>query len=689
MVAVLDRVAPDETPPSVGEHNLRPSYRPDIDGLRAVAILAVVAFHLSPDVVRGGFLGVDVFFVISGFLISTIIFKSLENDSFSFLEFYAHRIRRIFPGLILVIAFCLVVGWHALLPTEFALLGKHIVASTIFIENFRLKQEAGYFDIATSLKPLMHLWSLAIEEQFYLVFPLMMWAGGRFRANLLGVVALIFFGSMVSYVHDVIQKPVTAFFAPQARFWELMAGAMLAHLSLHHADMLQAVRSLGGRHLRRDGTAADLASIVSLISLALLGFVLLGLNQYLPLANLTGEFCAVLGSALLIFAGPAALVNRVLLSSRVAVFVGLISYPLYLWHWPLLSFLTIVDGNIPPLHQRATAVAASFVLATLTYWSVELPIRRRRNLRTKAAFALLAASAGLLLLGLCTRLIAPRYDEATQKIMQAWDFGGYPSLDAIEQDKDYALAAIGKDRHHKIMLVGDSHALQYRQTVDAVFNRFPGARDRLPEVLFMLGDGGSDLLAPGHPILKKILEDETVRAVIFSEFWALRRTSDKINYSVRCCGKGLSRMAGADVPEPLTQNDIDGLDSRLQETIALLERSGKDVYLLLDNPFGEELAPRSLLRRSFFDRIRISVTPLPTQAAIERGEPARSTLEKIAGATGARIIDPFPSLCDVQTCPALAGNGMPMYKDYDHLSEYALTHEVHYLDFLAQPAGAE
>jgi peptidoglycan/LPS O-acetylase OafA/YrhL len=275
MVAVLDRVQSIRAPQPARDHNLRPNYRPDIDGLRAVAILSVVAFHLSPDLLRGGFLGVDVFFVISGFLISTIIFKSLANDGFSFLEFYAHRIRRIFPGLVLVIAFCLFVGWHALLPTEFVLLGKHVIASTLFTENFRLWREAGYFDISTSLKPLMHLWSLAIEEQFYLAFPLILWVGWRLRLNLFAIVAAIFAASFAFYLNDVDHQPIAAFFSPKSRFWELMAGAILAYVSLHYADRLQAVRNIG----RRDRGAAGLGvalgeTAASFTGLALLAVVI-------------------------------------------------------------------------------------------------------------------------------------------------------------------------------------------------------------------------------------------------------------------------------------------------------------------------------------------------------------------------------------------------------------------------------
>jgi len=146
-------------------------YRSYIDGLRAIAILPVVAFHAFPRYAPGGFIGVDIFFVISGYLISSIIFRSLLSNNFRFSEFYARRVRRIFPALIVVLATCYALGWFVLLPDEFKMLGKHIAAGAGFVKNIIWQREAGYFDFASEMKPLLHLWSLAVEEQFYLVFP--------------------------------------------------------------------------------------------------------------------------------------------------------------------------------------------------------------------------------------------------------------------------------------------------------------------------------------------------------------------------------------------------------------------------------------------------------------------------------------------------------------------------------------
>ena len=184
----------------------QPTYRPDIDGLRAIAVLAVVIFHAFPALLPGGFSGVDVFFVISGYLISGIIFKGLEQDSFSFAQFYAHRIRRIFPALILVLCACFAFGWFALLPIEYKQLGKHIAGSSAFVSNWVFWQEAGYFDNAADTKPLLHLWSLGIEEQFYIVWPVLVWALFRWRLNILTFTIIALLASL-AYSGVVIGRP--------------------------------------------------------------------------------------------------------------------------------------------------------------------------------------------------------------------------------------------------------------------------------------------------------------------------------------------------------------------------------------------------------------------------------------------------------------------------------------------------
>ena len=204
----------------------RPKYRPDIDGLRALAVLSVVGFHAFPKSIKGGFIGVDVFFVISGYLISAIIFENLKNKSFSFSEFYARRVRRIFPALALVLIACHVFGWFVLLSDEYKQLGRHIAAGSGFVSNMVLWSEAGYFDNSADTKPLLHLWSLGIEEQFYLAWPMLLWLAWKSRINLLGVTVVILLASFYLNVAEVKKDVIGAFYSPITRFWELLVGSL-------------------------------------------------------------------------------------------------------------------------------------------------------------------------------------------------------------------------------------------------------------------------------------------------------------------------------------------------------------------------------------------------------------------------------------------------------------------------------
>lgn len=212
-------------------HLSHPKYRPDIDGLRALAVLSVVAFHAFPSWIKGGFIGVDVFFVISGYLISTIIFESLERDAFSFSEFYARRIKRIFPALLLVLLSCLVFGWFVLLSPEYKQLSKHVASSAGFIQNLVLWSESGYFDNTAATKPLLHLWSLGVEEQFYIVWPLLLWVAWKRNFNFLIIIILV---AVISYYLNIVgvkKDSIATFYSPLTRFWELLSGGFLAHIN--------------------------------------------------------------------------------------------------------------------------------------------------------------------------------------------------------------------------------------------------------------------------------------------------------------------------------------------------------------------------------------------------------------------------------------------------------------------------
>ncbi len=362
-------------------HLSHPNYRPDIDGLRAVAVLAVVGFHAFPSWLMGGFVGVDVFFVISGYLISTIIFNNLDKGTFSFSEFYARRIMRIFPALILVLFACLAFGWFALLSDEFNQLGKHIAAGTGFVSNLVLWRESGYFDNSSETKPLLHLWSLGIEEQFYIVWPLVLWFAWKRKFNLLTITVLVTIFSFLLNIKGIKQDAVATFYSPQTRFWELLCGSLLAWFTIYKKgvfdDLKNKIDSLLVFVVYRDKSENDgktLANVLSFVGLFLLVYGFSRFNKELRFPGMWA-LAPVLGTVLIINADTKAWINRIILSNKVAVWFGLISFPLYLWHWPLLSFATIVEGKVPSLSIRITAVLFSVLLAWLTVKWIEKPFR--------------------------------------------------------------------------------------------------------------------------------------------------------------------------------------------------------------------------------------------------------------------------------------------------------------------------
>ncbi len=342
------------------------SYRADIDGLRALAVVSVIIFHAFPDYLPGGFVGVDIFFVISGFLITSIITNEIKNHTFSFKDFYARRARRIFPALIAVLATSLIFGWILLLADEFKALGKHTAMGASFLANIGYYLETGYFDASAKFKPLLHLWSLGVEEQFYVLWPLLLFfvRAPRATATVVGLASLAY------CVYLTPRNAYAAFFLPLPRFWELMVGAALAPLVFGNS----LANLTAQRYLRE--------------AVSITGFIAIAIS--LRYSNETVAFpwpmaiIPVLGAALVIAAGPQAALNRFVLCNKVAVAVGLISYPLYLWHWPLLSFPAIIDGKQASQGVRFIAIAAALGFAVVTYYVIERPIRSGRSLYPKS-----------------------------------------------------------------------------------------------------------------------------------------------------------------------------------------------------------------------------------------------------------------------------------------------------------------
>jgi peptidoglycan/LPS O-acetylase OafA/YrhL len=552
-----------------------PKYRPDIDGLRALAVVSVMIFHAFPTALRGGFTGVDIFFVISGYLISTIIFKSLEVGEFSFLDFYSRRVRRIFPALAVVLVVTFILGWVILFPAEYKQLGKHIAGGAGFVSNFVLWGESGYFDAAAESKPLLHLWSLGIEEQFYIFFPLLAWWLWRTRLNALGLVILlgmISFALNIKYVHA---SPTMTFYMPQTRVWELLIGSTLALLVMDASSRMARLEESVGRFLQRViyRSDADVSPAVTLANtkawlgafLLLVGFLRISKDLAFP-----GKWAILptLGAALLIWAGPLAYVNRSLLSSRALVWVGKISYPLYLWHWVLLTYTRIVVGEGPSRSIRAAALALSVLLAWLTYRFIEKPLRFGGNGRRKTialVFAMVAIAgvcAGLsrfknnnptawlssargneiretdeLLAGYETALAKWQNPKMTVKCFQLPAPYDTPTGDFFERNGCLPVVP-GKP---SVLLMGDSHSaslsLGLREWAKATNINFQQVSGFYGPLLFCFGPDGreSDACENGyHRDVMKTIRAARPDVLIVDLYWAqtstVRRFSDIEHY---------------------------------------------------------------------------------------------------------------------------------------------------------------
>ena len=344
-------------------------YHPEIDGLRAFAVISVLLFHGFPHFLPGGFVGVDIFFTISGYLITSIIVRELQSSSFSYWSFYQRRIRRIFPSLVVVLFACSILGWIILTPAEYELFGTHLATSAGFIPNLRFWREAGYFDKEAITKPLLHLWSLGVEEQFYLLWPVVLGLGWRFLSHkinyLLLLITVLLLGSLTLSYFTIAVNPTADFYSPLTRFWELGLGGLIAILSLFEKISLPPLFK---------NLMSSLGGILLIIATTQLheGLAFPGLWALIP----------CLGSALILLSlSPPSELNKqslVLktLGTNLLVWIGLISYPLYLWHWPLLSLASTLEGQSLSMLIRVLLLIMSFLLAFLSYQFLEKPIRR-------------------------------------------------------------------------------------------------------------------------------------------------------------------------------------------------------------------------------------------------------------------------------------------------------------------------
>ena len=666
------------------------AYRPDIDGLRALAVIAVVLYHGYPTYLTGGFIGVDVFFVISGFLISGNIFRRIEAGRFTIADFYGRRIRRIFPALSLVLTCCLAYGFVVLLPSELARLGQDVTAGAAFVANLLLWHEAGYFDRSALAKPLLHLWSLGVEEQFYIIWPLAMWLLYRQRRRNARPLLIIGGVSLLLSLIIVGHSKTADFYSPLTRLWELNAGAILAFASLNPRD--------GGASDWRDLMVGQiaLADIVSVLGITLILGSSLLLNRTMPFPGYLA-LLPVVGALMLIWAGPTAIGNRSVLAKRPAVFIGLISYPLYLWHWPLISFALIIRQEKPltPL-MGLMLILISGLLGWLTQRFVERPLRFGQN-RRQNALILLSCMVGIAASGFA--------------VWFAKGFPGrysaLPSLDALSVEKINAALNVGvfKPTHsmqtrrvngitvsqigiggRPVLFTGDSAIYQYGPRVQQLLNEgrlrrtvyFVVAPSCAPVPGFVRGAGAFSDCNNMQSVLSSIIIAEHIDTIVVGASWSGYRMGDcRVSWCDMEVVRGDTHLK---MNSPASD---DAFYANLRDEISHFLTSNHKVYLVLAPASSEQFNPQNMITRSLigFKVDRNALMAVPTEALAKASEATNQRLTAIATVTGANTLNPLPDVCGLgPICSPFFDEGRPKFVDDLHLTPEFVAHHITIFD---------
>jgi peptidoglycan/LPS O-acetylase OafA/YrhL len=606
------------------------NYRPDIDGLRAIAVLSVIGFHAFG--IQAGFIGVDIFFVISGYLIASILFNDLLENKFSILDFYRRRIRRIFPALLIVLVFCFALGWFTLLADEFSALNKHIIAGLAFFSNLVLLSESGYFDHASHNKILLHLWSLGIEEQFYIFWPLLLLLIWHFYKNiqkwtvLLGSILLsLLCISFIANVTTISTYPNAAFYLPFTRIWELLIGAMLAYRSVVQGKVL---------------TLWNSPNLNAWLAFALLVFANIFVNDRSPFPGwwaLLPTLCA----ALFIAAGPLAWFNKHILGSRILVWFGLISYPLYLWHWPLLTFARILDGGRQPSSAiRICMVLLAIFLAWLTYRFVEKPIRFNKNSCFTPIRLLII---GFTFFCICTYSYLsnglPGRAAAQIEVLNQGDIGhdefrtylhAQPNYCEYKDETPNKCTDQFRQFKRVVAVVGDSHAEHI----------LLGLTDDMPDTGFILFDTNQTLpfisSAQSNHFFNVIKQNSKIDTVILVAYWHLRK-------------------------QLLTPEN--SYLSEIMPTVQKLSTSGKKVFLVDGTP-NFSFPPTKC--KYDWRLVRVQQCAESNRFTKQQSQYLPDFIQA-ANKSSIKLIELSPLFCDGDIC-TMAKDGKLFFRDDNHLN---------------------
>ncbi len=634
------------------------SYQPHIDGLRAIAILSVVFYHAGLGC-PGGYVGVDVFFVISGYLITSLILKDLREDNFSLVNFWERRLRRIFPALAATVLLTLLAGWFLLLPDDLEKLGKSTIAQGLLSANFYFWRTDNYFGGANEDKPLLHTWSLAVEEQFYLFFPLVLvWLFRRaeFRRPHV-LVSLLLAGlaaSLLVAVWGVKHQPYATFFLLPTRAWELGCGALVA--------VLAGTTVPASRRVREATSWLGLAGIFLPVWLY---------HDNTPFPGLAA-LPPCLGTGLLIWANSTAAntgmpatprtLPAVCLSWPAATFIGLISYSLYLWHWPVMAFSNYWKTALFSQADRWGLVVVSFTLAVLSWRCIETPFRNRSICGTRRGIFLLVSgvsslslicSGSLILSDGFPARIPPAALAVVQAVAQNADVwkqysavdGNIKNISEVRNDRLKSFGSTNPDAPLKFLVLGDSHA----GCSIPIFDRL--GREH--------GVAGAAITYQGTPPVFGWKQHFRHAASNPDQLWRAALEYAKRNHVSHvflvAYWSNYQRAVGAGQ-----------LEQSLADTIKLFQASGVTVWVVLDNPTYEGDVVKALVRKTLFPQLAPQPGACTEADHLMRNSALYALWKKEASP---RFLDPAPFFLDPQNGTFVVTQaGVPLYFDHDHLT---------------------
>ncbi|WP_268888892.1 acyltransferase family protein [Marimonas lutisalis] len=641
-----------------------PAYRPEIDGLRMIAVLAVVLYHFGVPGLPGGFTGVDVFFVISGFLIGGILWRDLtENDRLHLGRFYIRRVKRLAPAYFAMAAVTSLFAFAIFLPFEYREFGKSLIAATLYLSNVLFWRGEGYFDIGADNKALLHTWSLSVEEQFYIALPILILLLKFSRPLLIWTLIVAFAGSLAASVALTPGSQTTTFYLFPFRAWELLAGVLLA---------------IYGQS--RGATWAYHAALSWLgLALVLAGILFIrpqgfpGWQAILP----------ALGTALLIANGKQANPVNHVLSMRLPVFFGKISYSLYLWHWPVLVLSKYWRDGYSGWSETAGWMALALVLSILSWWLVETPFRRVEGARGKNVLVILVAcSLAMFAIGWSAYArdgmperfgpdVRPHISASADFLQDTSRCAPVPEgpLEGLE------LCVIGPTGPPRVVIWGDSHLRALMDGLGQLAQETgtPGVIYWHAGCMPLVGvDKSESYATPAEDaactrdkarMFKALPTFDKAQSIILVGRWS---------YYVE--GRG----TGAGTGDTITLSGYDGADNAevfrrgWEATLPVLEENFDNIHVLRQVPEIVSYDSREVARRLAHGRLSPSAAPtsISRKKAEARAARAEAVFAPAAQAGRITVIDPWPRLCDVGGCYALEGP-VGRYFDNNHLTNTA------------------